>query len=116
MANNPPPVFDSGNDCTEDDIDEKMAASFIAMDNNHPPVFDSDPKNEQFPLDHEEVAEECSDNNGLNSAKDCMYSCFLVTEKECDHEISNVHINNLGDYVLCHPCGTTKDSSKIMVA
>jgi hypothetical protein len=26
-------------DCTEDDIDEKMAASFLAMDNNPPPVL-----------------------------------------------------------------------------
>ncbi len=53
-----PPVFDSGNDCTEDDIDEKLAASFVTMGNNHPPVFDSNPRDEQLPLDHEEVAEE----------------------------------------------------------
>jgi hypothetical protein len=87
-------------DCTEDGIDEKMAASFLAMDNNPPPVFDTDPKNEQLPLDPEEAAEECSDNNRLNVAKDCMYSCFLGTKKKYDHEISNVQINNLGDYVL----------------
>jgi hypothetical protein len=63
MVDSPPPVFDSGNVCTEDDIDQKMAASLVAMDNNHPPVFDSNSKNEQLPLDHEQVAEECSDNN-----------------------------------------------------
>ncbi len=28
-------------DCTENDIDDKMAASFLAIDNNPPPVFDS---------------------------------------------------------------------------
>jgi hypothetical protein len=54
------------NDCTEDNIDQKMAASFLAMDNNPPPVFDSNPKNEQLPLNPGQVAEECSDNNGLN--------------------------------------------------
>jgi hypothetical protein len=53
-------------DCTEYGIDEKMAAPFFAMDNDPPPVFDSDPKNEQLPLDPEEVAEDCSDKNGLN--------------------------------------------------
>ncbi len=90
MDNNPPPVFDSGNNWTEGDINDKMAASFVAMDNNHPPVFDSNPKNEQLPLDHEEVAEECSDNNGLNLAKNYTYSCFLVTKKKCDHETLNV--------------------------
>ncbi len=52
MDKDPPPVFDSGNNCTEDDIDEKMAESFVAMDNNYPPLFDSDPKNDQLPLNH----------------------------------------------------------------
>ncbi len=50
--------------------------------------------------DPEEVAEECSANNGLNLAKDCTYSCFLGTKKKCDNGILNVQINNLGDYVL----------------
>jgi hypothetical protein len=100
MVNNPPPVFDYSNDCTEDDIDQKMAASFVVMDHNHPPVFDSNPKNEQLPLDHEQVAEESGDNNGLNLAKDCTYSCFLVTKKKCNHKVLNVQINNLGDFVL----------------
>jgi hypothetical protein len=63
-------------------------------------VFDSDPKNDQLPLDHEEVAEECSDNNGLNLAKDCTYSCFSMTKKKCDHKTLSVQINNLGDYIL----------------
>ncbi len=46
MDNNPPPVFDSGKDCTEDDIDENLATSSLAMDKDYPPVFDSDPENE----------------------------------------------------------------------
>jgi hypothetical protein len=57
MVNDPPPVFDSGNDCTDDDVDQEMAVSFIAMDSNQPPVFYSHPKNEQFPLYQEQVAE-----------------------------------------------------------
>jgi hypothetical protein len=115
MVNNPPPMFDSGINFTANDIDEKMAASFVAMDNNHPPVSDSNPKNEQLPLDHEEGAEECSDNNGLNLAKDCTHSCFLMTKKKCDHKISNVQITIAGTMSSFHQSGTTNDTSKIVV-
>jgi hypothetical protein len=100
MVNDPPPVIDSGNDCADDDIDQEMVATFVAMDNNQHPVFYSHPKNEQLPLDQEQVAEKYGDTNGLNFTKDCKYSCSLAAKKKCNHEMLNVQINNLGDFVL----------------
>ncbi len=115
-VNNPPPVFDSGNNCTDDDIDQKMAVSCVAKDNDQPPLFYSDPKNEQLPLDQKQVAEKCGDNNRPNLAKDCKYSsCFSVTKKKCHHEILNVQINNLGEFVLFPSMWYHQGYFKIMV-
>jgi hypothetical protein len=68
------------NNSRNDDIDEKKAASFPPMVNNFTPVVDPTPNNERLPLDSEELAEECNDNNGLNTCSPRSKSLSLNIE------------------------------------